>query len=287
MALKIWMNGELVDEENARVSVFDHGLLYGDGIFEGIRIYYGKVFKHKEHINRLYRSAKALMLEIPLSPEEMMKAVEETCAANNLTDGYIRLVVTRGTGDLGINPKNCPKVTTFIIAASIQLYPEEVYEKGMVVATAATPRNLPEAINPRIKTLNYLNNIMAKIEANNMGVTEVVMLNAQGNVCEGSADNLFIVTDRIIKTPAVTEGILEGITRNTIIELAREAGYEVQECVLQRFDLYAADEFFLTGTGAELIPVISYDKRIIGDGKPGAVFKDLRRRFQDCTKTGG
>ncbi|MFC1588100.1 branched-chain-amino-acid transaminase [Planctomycetota bacterium] len=287
MALKIWMNGELVDEDQATVSIFDHGVLYGDGIFEGIRMYHGKVFKHTEHIDRLYDSARVLMLNIPMSKEEMMQAVVDTCAANNLTDAYIRLVITRGKGDLGINPLSCPKPSIFIIAATIALYPEELYETGLEVITAGTIRNANEALNPRVKSLNYLNNIMAKIEANNAGVAEVVMLNGKGYVAEGSADNLFIIKNKVVKTPPVTEGILEGITRNTIMDLAREEGYEVQECLLNRFDLYAADEFFFTGTGAELIPVIKYDGRVIGEGKPGPIFKKLRRHFREFTRTGG
>lgn len=287
MSEKVWINGELVDKDKATVSVYDHGLLYGDGVFEGIRLYHGKVFKHREHIDRLYESARVLLLEMPMAKEDLMKSVEETCKANGLTNGYIRLVVTRGPGGLGIDPKKCSKVNVIIIAATIQLYPEELYQTGINVVSAATPRNASEALNPRVKSLNYLNNIMAKIEANNAGVPEVIMMNSYGRVCEGSADNLFIIKNGVIKTPDVTEGILEGITRNAIIDIAREAKFEVQECQLQRYDCYAADEFFLTGTGAELIPVVKYDGRVIGDGKPGPIFKMLRERFQALTKTGG
>jgi branched-chain amino acid aminotransferase len=285
--MKIFLGGQLVDEADAKISVFDHGLLYGDGIFEGIRAYHGKVFLLQEHVKRLYESAKAIALEIPMNQEEMANAVIETCRANDLKEGYIRLVVTRGVGTLGLNPYLCKKPEVFIIAAKIQLYPAELYETGMKVVTVGTVRNHPEAINPRIKSLNYLNNVMAKIEAINSGVLECIMLNGQGQVAEASGDNIFVLKDGILKTPPVWCGALDGLTRRAVMQIAEEAGYQVKEVVLQRYDLFTADEMFLTGTAAEVIAVIDVDRRSIGDGTPGPITVDLQKRFKEFIKSNG
>ena len=279
--LKVWMDGELVNQSEAKVSVYDHGLLYGDGIFEGIRAYNGKVFLCKEHIDRLYEGAHYVNLEIPISKEEMVKALNDTIKVNELTDAYIRLLVTRGTGDLGLDPRKCPKPTVIIIAASIALYPEELYQKGLDIITSAVPAVHGEALNPRVKTLNYLNNIMAKMEAIRAGKLEAIMLNHQGFVAECTGDNIFIIKNGILKTPSVYSGILEGCTRNLVLNLAKEAGLTVEETNLQRYDLYTADECFLTGTGAEVIAVIDIDGRKIGTGKPGSITQDMLKRFRD------
>ncbi|MBN2702918.1 MAG: branched-chain-amino-acid transaminase [Pontiellaceae bacterium] len=285
--MKIYMSGKLVDEKDAVVSVFDHGLLYGDGVFEGIRAYNGRVFLLDEHIDRLYDSAKAIALDIPMSKGEMVQAVVDTCKANNIKDGYIRLVVTRGVGTLGLNPYLCEKAEVIIIASGIQLYPQELYDNGLRIVTVGTIRNHPEAINPRIKSLNYLNNIMAKIEAINAGCMECLMLNHKGEVAEASGDNVFVVKNGILFTPPVTCGALEGLTRNKVIEIARKAGYEVREIPLARYDLYVADEVFLTGTAAEIISVVDVDKRVIGNGKPGNVVGDLAARYAACANAEG
>jgi branched-chain amino acid aminotransferase len=287
MGLIIYFDGKFVPEEEARVSVFDHGLLYGDGVFEGIRAYHGRVFKLKEHIDRLYESAQSIDLRIELSKEEMEKVVLDSLRANNLTEGYIRLVVTRGKGDLGLDPRKCPRSMVFCIAASIRLYPQELYSTGMDVVTVATRRNIPEAINPRIKSLNYLNNIMARIEANLAGVPEAIMLNNEGYVAEATGDNIFIVKNGVLITPPSFVGILEGITRNTVMGLAAEQGIPVREQLFTRHDLYIADECFLTGTAAEVIPVVKIDGRQIGGGKPGPVTTDLIRSFRELTKIDG
>lgn len=273
--MKIYLNGKMVPEKQAVVSVFDHGLLYGDGVFEGIRAYNGRVFKLDDHVERLYRSAKAIALTIPMTPAEMTAAVVATCKANRIKNGYVRLVITRGEGELGLNPYLCKKPQVIIIADVIKLYPDELYEKGMAVVTVGTIRNHVEAINPRIKSLNYLNNIMAKIEAINSGVLECIMLNPQGQVAEASGDNIFAIHGRRLLTPPSWCGALEGITRATVMDLARTAGYEVREDVLSRYDLYTADEVFLTGTAAEIISVVNIDRRPIGDGKPGAITREL------------
>jgi branched-chain amino acid aminotransferase len=285
--MKIYIDGKFYDEKNAKISVFDHGLLYGDGIFEGIRAYHGRVFKLKEHIERLYYSAKAILLDIPLTPERMTKAVVDTCRANKLSDGYIRLVVTRGIGTLGLNPNRCKEPSVIIIAGKIQLYPEELYQRGMEIVTVATTRNLANAVNPAIKSLNYLNNVMAKIEANNAGVEEAIMLNAQGFVAECTGDNIFLVRGKQLFTPPLSAGALYGITRGTVMDLAREAGLTVSEPNLSRYDVYCADECFLTGTGAEIIPVTKVDGRVVGTGKPGPVTKDLVKRYHKLTETSG
>ncbi len=285
--MKIYIDGKLCDEKNAKISVFDHGLLYGDGVFEGIRAYNGRVFKLKEHIDRLYCSAKAILLTIPMSHEQMSKAVVDTCRKNNLRDGYVRLVVTRGVGTLGLNPNKCEKPSVIIIADKIQVYPPAMYQRGMDIVTVATTRNLHSAVNPAIKSLNYLNNILAKIEANNAGVEEAVMLNSEGFVAECTADNIFIVKGNQLMTPPLSAGALYGITRGVVMELARENGLLATEPTLTRYDLFNADECFLTGTGAELIPVVKIDGRVIGAGKPGPITKDLVNRYHALTKVSG
>jgi branched-chain amino acid aminotransferase len=285
--MKIYLDGKYLDEKNAKVSVFDHGLLYGDGVFEGIRAYNGRVFKLKEHIDRLFYSAKAILLEIPLSHAQMMKAVTETCRKNKIRDGYIRLVVTRGVGTLGLNPNRCKNPSVIIIADKIQLYPKEMYERGMEIVTVATTRNLINAVNPAIKSLNYLNNILAKIEANNAGCEEAIMLNAEGFVSECTGDNIFIVRGNHLMTPPLYAGALYGITRGVVMELARGAGLEVSEMTLTRYDLFCADECFLTGTGAELIPVVKIDGRVIGSGKPGVRTKELVESYHALTNSSG
>jgi len=267
--MQIYMNGKLTPKEQAAVSVFDHGLLYGDGVFEGIRAYHDRVFLLDQHIERLYDSAKAIDLKIPISKREMCDAVVETCRANGIRDGYIRLVVSRGAGTLGLSPYRCPVPNVIIIADVIQLYPQECYDKGMRIVTVGTVRNVPEAINPRIKSLNYLNNILAKIEAVNAGVEEALMLNSAGYVAEATGDNVFFVKGNTLATPHPTSGCLEGITRNTVMRLAREAGMDVAEPLVSRYDLYTADEAFLTGTAAEIVPVTDIDRRVIGAGTPG------------------
>jgi branched-chain amino acid aminotransferase len=285
--MKIFIDGKYLDERDAKISVFDHGLLYGDGIFEGIRAYNGRVFKLKEHIDRLFCSAKAILLEIPMSHAELMKATVATIRANKLRDCYVRLVVTRGVGNLGLNPRSCKKPTVIIIAGKIQVYPPSLYERGMDIVTVPTTRNLHSALNPAIKSLNYLNNILAKIEANNAGVEEAVMLNSEGFVAECTADNLFIVKNGELFTPPLSAGALYGITRQTVIELAQEAGLKVSEPNLTRYDLFCADECFLCGTGAEIMPVIKIDGRVIGSGKPGALTRKLVADYRDLTKVSG
>ncbi|MFO1529424.1 MAG: branched-chain-amino-acid transaminase [Kiritimatiellia bacterium] len=285
--MKIYMNGKMVSEKDAKVSVFDHGLLYGDGIFEGIRAYHGRVFLLEEHIDRLYDSAKAILLDIPLTKKQMINAVVATCKANKLKQGYIRLVVTRGVGPLGLNPFTCKKPQVIIIAAQIQLYPPELYQTGMAVVTVGTVRNHPEAVNPRIKSLNYLNNVMAKIESINAGVKECIMLNGQGYLAEASGDNIFAIRKGVLHTPPVWCGALEGITRGAVIRLARENGYRVEETVMNRYDLFTADEIFLTGTAAEIIAVTEVDRRPIGDRKPGPITGKLLEAFHKMTETAG
>lgn len=287
MSLIIYLNGEFVPQERAVVSVFDHGLLYGDGVFEGIRAYHGRVFKLDEHLDRLYESAKTIAMEIPVSKDEMQEIVLETLRRNNLRDAYIRLVVTRGTGDLGLDPRKCPKPTIFCIAASIQLYPEELYRKGLEVITVSTRRNIPTACSPRVKSLNYLNNIYAKIEAGLAGVPEAIMLNAEGYVAEATGDNIFIVKNGVLITPPSYVGILEGVTRNAVMDLARRKGIPVEEKVFILHDVYTADECFLTGTAAEVIPTVKVDGRTIGDGKPGKVTWELIAAFRELTKVDG
>jgi len=285
--MKIYINGEYHDEKNAKISVFDHGLLYGDGVFEGIRAYNGRVFRLKEHIDRLFCSAKAILLNIPMSHADITRAVVQTCRDNHIRDGYIRLLVTRGAGTLGLNPNRCEDPSVIIIADKIQLYPPELYEQGLAIVTVATTRNLHSALNPAIKSLNYLNNILAKIEANNAGCEEAVMLNAEGYVAECTGDNIFIVKAGEMFTPPLSAGALYGITRGVVMALAREAGVTVSEPNLTRYDLFNADECFLTGTGAELIPVVKIDGRLIGSGKPGPLTRKLVDKYRALTKISG
>lgn len=287
MGKSVFLNGKLVPKEQATVSVFDHGLLYGDGIFEGIRAYNGCVFKLQEHIDRLFESAHTIMLTIPMTKKEIEEAVVKTLQANKLADAYIRLVVTRGTGDLGLDPRKCPQATVFIITDSIVLYPREFYEKGLSIVTVPTMRNMPETLNPSIKSLNYLNNIMAKIEAANAGSVEAIMLNNQGYVVECTGDNIFIVKKgKLITTPAYI-GALEGITRNAIIALAKKRGIFCEERILTRHELFNADEMFLTGTAAEVVPVVEVDKRRIAEGKPGRITLSLLDDFHKITSEEG
>lgn len=285
--MQVYLNGKLVAKEDAKISVFDHGTLYGDGVFEGLRSYNGRIFKLEEHIDRLLDSAKAIMLTIPLSKKELIDAVIETVRANDMHDGYVRLVVTRGVGDLGLDPRKCPIPSVFIIADKITLYPEELYQNGMEIITVPTRRNIPEALNPCIKSLNYLNNIMAKIEAIHGGVHEALMLNSEGYVTECTGDNIFIVKNGTLITPPTWVGALKGITRDTAMEIARMNEIGANEEVLTRYDLYTADECFLTGTAAEIIPVIKIDSREIGTGKPGDITLKIMQQFRELTQTTG
>ena len=285
--MKVYINGKFYSEKNSKISVFDHGLLYGDGVFEGIRAYHGRVFKLKEHIDRLFYSAKAILLNIPMSKQQLMDATVETCRKNNLNDGYVRLVVTRGAGTLGLNPNRCSNPQVIIIADTIQLYPASLYKKGMEIVTVATTRNHHNAVNPAIKSLNYLNNILAKIEANTAGYEEAIMLNSEGYVAECTGDNLFIIKDNQMFTPSLSAGALHGITRQTSIDLVGELGVPTSEPNLTRYDLYNADECFLTGTGAEIVPVVKIDERKIGNGKPGKITKKLVKAYQELTKVSG
>lgn len=279
MGLKIWLDDKLVDKQDAKVSVYDHGLLYGDGVFEGIRVYNGKIFEHQAHLKRLYDSAKVIRLTIPMDIQTLQKAVEQTVKANDITDGYIRLIITRGVGDLGLNPFLCPKAGVIIIADKIQLYPEELYEKGLKVVSVPTLRNHPMAIPPQVKSLNYLNNIFAKIESIDAGADEAVLFNQEGYVAEAAGDNIFIIKNQILYTPPVQAGSLDGITRRVVIQLAEQEKISIIQQNLTRYDLYTADEFFMTGTGAEVIGVVQIDGRQIGDGRPGPITCKLRQKF--------
>lgn len=283
-ALQVYINGTYYDKDKASISVFDHGLLYGDGVFEGMRSYSGKVFRLDEHLQRLGDSAKAIWLEIPLSRQELARAVQDTLARNNIQDGYIRLIVTRGRGTLGLDADLCSDSQVIIITDHLALYPAEFYEKGLEIVTASTLRNHPAALNPRIKSLNYLNNILAKIEGMKAGCVEALMLNHKGEVAECTGDNVFLVRRRQLLTPPTDAGILEGITRAAVMEVAGEAGLEVLAIPLTRHDVYVADECFLTGSGAELIPVVKVDNRIIGTGQPGPVTADLLARFRQLVR---
>jgi len=287
MGLLIYLEGKLVPEEQAKVSVFDHGLLYGDGVFEGIRAYNGKVFRLKEHIRRLYQSAQTIMLKIPVSPENLTAAILETLRANKLRDAYIRVVITRGKGDLGLDPRKCPKASYFVITSKIQLYPEELYEKGIDIITVATRRTNVEMLTPGVKSLNYLNNILAKIEGNNAGVSEALLLNQEGLVLECTGDNVFLVRGKEILTPPLYLGILAGITRQAVLELAPRAGLTAREIPFTRHDLFNADEVFLTGTAAEVIPVIRIDGRQVRKGGPGFYTKNLMIFFRELTRRDG
>ncbi|WP_070000559.1 branched-chain-amino-acid transaminase [Cellulosilyticum sp. I15G10I2] len=283
----IYLDGKFVSEDEAKISVFDHGVLYGDGVFEGIRAYNSRIFRCEEHIDRLYAAAKAIMLNIPISKQEMTEVLLETCRKNNIKDGYIRLVVTRGKGDLGLNPKNCPSPSIFCIAATIQLYPEEMYIKGMPIVTAAQRRNKATIVDPQIKSLNYLNNILAKMEANRAGVPEALMLDHDGIVAECTGDNIFIVKDNVIYTPPIHIGILDGITRRTAMELGEKLGYKVVEKEFTLFNVYNADECFLTGTAAEAIAVTNVDERVIGDGQAGPVTTAILHAFKEYANSNG
>lgn len=286
--MKIYINSKFYDKENAKVSVFDHGLLYGDGVFEGIRSYSRLVFKLKEHIDRLFESAKSIMLRMPMTKEQLIKAVIATLKENKLNDAYIRLIVTRGIGDLGLDPRKCNgQSTVIIIADKIALYPQHFYKDGLKIVTVPTVRNLPEALNPQIKSLNYLNNILAKIEAVNSGCDEAIMLDSLGYVAECTSDNIFIVKNRHLYTPPQCMGTLRGITRDSVIEIAKKSKIGVHEHVITRHEVYISDECFLTGTAAEIIPVVMVDGRSIGKGKPGEITLSLMKKFKEITKKEG
>jgi branched-chain amino acid aminotransferase len=282
--LQVCINGRLFTKEDAKISVYDHGLLYGDGVFEGLRSYGGKVFRLEEHLRRLWDSARAIALEIPISREEMSRQIYDTLRVNQIDDGYIRLVVTRGAGTLGLDPNRTSNPQVIIITDYISLYPQEFYEKGLEIVTVPTLRNHPGALDPRIKSLNYLNNILAKLEGLKAGCVEALMLNHKGEVAECTGDNIFLVRGGVLITPSTDAGILEGITRDAVIELAREVGIKVREAALTRHDVYVADECFLTGTAAEVIPVVKVDGRPIGDGTPGPISRDLQERFRKLTR---
>ena len=284
MSFKVYVAGKLFDKEDAKVSVYDHGLLYGDGVFEGIRSYAGKVFRMEEHLDRLWNSAKAIWLQIPMTKPEMARAIEDTLATNGIKDGYIRVVVTRGAGTLGLDPNRCSNPQVIIITDHIALYPEEIYQKGLEIITVSTQRNHPAALNPRVKSRNYLNNILAKIEGLQAGCIEALMLNQKGEVAECTGDNIFLVRKRRLLTPPNEAGILEGITRDAVMDLARRGGIEVLETPLTKHDVYIADECFLTGTAAEVVPVVKVDSRTIGDGRPGPITRDLMKRFHELTR---
>lgn len=284
MSRQIYISGKFVPQEDAKISVFDHGLLYGDGVFEGLRAYRGNVFRLEKHVKRLYESAKAIWLEIPMTPAQMTEAVNESVRVNKIEDGYIRLVVTRGAGTLGLDPNRCSNPQVIIIADAISLYPKELYQNGLDIVTVSVQRMSPAALSPRIKSLNYLNNILAKIEGLKAGCIEALMLNHKGEVAECTGDNIFIVRDGLLWTPPLEAGILEGITRDAVIEAARAAGIEVREAPMTKHDIYIADECFLTGSAAEVIPVVTLDNRTIGTGKPGPITRDLEKRFKKLTQ---
>lgn len=285
--MKIYIDGAYYSREEAKISVYDHGLLYGDGVFEGIRIYNSSVFRLREHVERLYRSAGAVSLAIPLARDAMEKAVRDTVALNGKKEGYIRLVVTRGVGTLGVNPESCGTPSVIIIVDDIQLYPEEYYRKGIGIITASIRRNSPDCLDPRIKSLNYLNNVLAKIEASRAGCMEAVMLNREGYVTECTGDNIFIVSNGALVTPPPHMGALNGITRGVVMELCVALGIEASESALTQYDLYGAEECFLTGTGAEIMPVVEIDGRRIGEGTPGPVTARLISAFRDSVSSGG
>lgn len=285
--MKIYLDGRFYSERNAKISVFDHGVLYGDGVFEGIRFYNGRIFKLEEHLDRLFASAKAILLTIPMSKDEVAEATIKTCRLNKLKDGYIRLVVTRGVGNLGLSPYKCKKASLFIIAATIELYPESVYREGLKVATTGTMRTPANVLSPAVKSLNYLNNILAKVEAIQAGAEEGLMLNSQGLVAECTGDNVFIIKDGALITPPISAGALDGITRRTVMMLGAQAGLPVREQNMARYDIYTADECFLTGTAAEVVPVAQVDGRSIGTRRPGPVTMDLMQRYRELTTSEG
>ncbi|MFO0964294.1 MAG: branched-chain-amino-acid transaminase [Gemmataceae bacterium] len=284
MTPRIYINGKLYDKQDAKISVYDHGLLYGDGVFEGIRVYEGNIFRLKKHVDRLFDSAKAIHLEIPLSKGQMAEAIRSTVDANKKKNGYVRPIVTRGAGTLGLDPRKTSDPQVIVIVDDIALYPQELYDSGLDIITVATIRNHPAALNPRIKSLNYLNNIMAKIEGIQGGCLEALMLNHKGEIAECTGDNIFLIKNSVLMTPSIDAGVLEGITRDAVIELARKAGIEVREMALTRHDVFVADECFLTGTAAEVIPVVRCDSRVIGGGKPGPITKKLREAYQKLTR---
>jgi branched-chain amino acid aminotransferase len=285
MSLQVWINGKLLPKDDAKISVYDHGLLYGDGVFEGLRSYGGKVFRLHQHLQRLWESARAIWLEIPIPQSDLAAAVHHTLRVNSIDDGYVRLVVTRGAGSLGLDPNRTTDPQVIIIADHIALYPKEFYEKGLEIVTASTIRNHPAALSGRIKSLNYLNNIMAKIEGIKAGCMEALMLNHNGEVAECTADNIFVVKNGHLRTPSLESGILDGITHRAVMELATKAGISVSEGPLTRHDVYVADECFMTGTAAEVVPVVKVDNRIIGDGRPGRVTVDLAKRYQELVRS--
>jgi branched-chain amino acid aminotransferase len=281
----VWLDGEWCDRSTAMISVYDHGLLYGDGVFEGIRVYGGKIFRLQEHLERLYDSAKAIWLSIPQSLEEMAEITEEAVRRSGIAEAYIRHIVTRGVGDLGLDPRKCPKPTVMIIVDTIKLFPEHVYEAGLSVITAGTPIPQRESLSPRVKSLNYLPHILAKMEGIAAGADEVIMLDTSGFVAEGSGQNIFVVKHGALKTPPPFAGLLKGVTRDAVIEQARDAGYAVEETMLNRYDVYTADEAFFTGTATEIVGIRQLDGRLIGSGKPGPVTRDLRSRFQALARS--
>jgi branched-chain amino acid aminotransferase len=281
----IWIDGEWHDRASAKVSVFDHGLLYGDGVFEGIRVYSGRVFRLREHLERLYDCAKAVDLTIPLAQDEFGRVIEETVRRSGLREAYIRPIVTRGVGDLGIDPRKCPKPTVIVIVDEISIWPPERFEQGLSVITAGTPIPHREALSPRVKSLNYLCHAMAKLEANNAGADEALMLDSAGHIAEGTGQNLFVLKRGVLRTPPLWAGILAGVTRAAVMELAESAGIPMREELLNRFDVYTADEAFLTGTASEIAPIRSYDGRPIGTGKRGPVTKDLMARFKQLVSS--
>jgi branched-chain amino acid aminotransferase len=286
--MKVYLNGQLIDKEKAVLSVFDHGMLYGDGVFEGIRAYNGRVFKLREHLDRLYNSARAIMLQVPMSKKALEEAVLATLRANRLKDAYIRLVVTRGEGDLGLDPRKCSKPSVFIIADKIALYPQELYEKGLSVITSSIRRNIPEALNPCIKSLNYLNNVLAKAEASRQNAPEAIMLNREGYVAECTGDNIFVLKENTLITPPTSAGALEGITRNIVMDIAKnKIKLLVKEELFTPYHVYVGDEVFLTGTAAEVIPVTEVDGRVIGDGGPGKITLRLIKEFRELTRLTG
>ncbi|MCH2400751.1 MAG: branched-chain-amino-acid transaminase [Pirellulales bacterium] len=280
MSRQVWINGKLYSSEDARVSVFDHGLLYGDGVFEGLRSYGGKVFRLHEHVVRLFESAKAIWLEIPLTQQALCDAIDQMVKTNEIEDGYIRVIVTRGVGTLGLDPRKCNDPQVIIIADAIALYPSEYYENGLEIITVSVNRNHPTALSPRIKSLNYLNNILAKIEGIQSGCIEALMLNHKGEIAECTGDNIFLVKQGELRTPPLDAGILAGITREAVSDIAEGIGMDVRRVALTKHDVYTADEVFLTGTAAEVVPVVKVDSRSIGDGKPGPITCDLKERFQ-------
>lgn len=284
MSFQVSINGELFDKEDAKISVYDHGLLYGDGVFEGMRSYGGKVFRIDCHLKRLWESAKSIYLELPISRETLAERIDDTLQANKIDDGYVRLIVTRGAGTLGLGPDGTSDPQIIIITDHISLYPREFYEKGLEIVTASTIRNHPAALSPRIKSLNYLNNILARVEGAKAGCVEALMLNHKGEVAECTGDNIFIVSNGVLRTPPADAGILSGITREAVIELAKEAGIDFCDNPLTRHDVFVADECFLTGSAAEIVPVVKVDNRTIGDGRPGPMTRDLSERFHRLTR---